>query len=344
MLSFIFEYGASLFDAVLVVWFITKFTKKSFDLKKNPYWLPAILIVFVYTVFSDNFLSGYNTLSTLIFLALYIAYALIVGWDHKIRALISVGAFEVSIILLSNFLFLMLSSMINDFTAVMQGEDNYVRYIFLILHKVFLFTICKILLRIFKSDDEDLDLKNELLTISFTIITIVGAVAAMFVSANSDNSVVQISSFVITIAFIVANVFLYFLISQILKLQKSKRKLALFENKMEFEHQIYDEAKEFYEEARKNRHDMKQHLTVVDGYLEEREYDKCKEYVKTLLPTVAKSDNAVIRSNNKVIDYVINSKLGKRKSIDLLITGTTGDISDIAEPDMVSLLGNILDN
>ena len=41
MLSFIFEYGASLFDAVLVVWFVTRFTGKSFKVKSNPYWIPA---------------------------------------------------------------------------------------------------------------------------------------------------------------------------------------------------------------------------------------------------------------------------------------------------------------
>lgn len=344
MLSFIFEYGASLFDAVLVVWFITKFCKKGFELKKNPYWIPAIGVIFVYTIFSDHFLSGYNALSTIIFLSLYIVYSLIIGWNCKLRAIVSAVAFEVILVLLSSFLFMILSLLVNDFEAALQGADNYVRYILLILHKVLLFAVCKILLRIFRSDDSEIGLRNELLTISFSLITVVGAIAAMIVSANSSVQSVQVSSLVITIAFIFANVFLYFLISQILKLQKTKQKLALLESKIEFENQVYEDAKGVWEEAKKSRHDIKQHLTVVNSYLNEQEYDKCQEYIDALLPSVMRNESAVIKSDNIVIDYVINSKLGKRKDIDLLITGTMGDISDIAEPDMVSLLGNILDN
>ena len=41
---------------------------------------------------------------------------------------------------------------------------------------------------------------------------------------------------------------------------------------------------------------------------------------------------------------MINSKLAGRDDIDLLISGSLGDISDVDEPDLVSILGNILDN
>lgn len=51
-----------------------------------------------------------------------------------------------------------------------------------------------------------------------------------------------------------------------------------------------------------------------------------------------------IRSGNTIVDYLINSKLSDRKDIQVLISGSVGNFSDITDSDMVSILGNILDN
>ena len=343
MLNLIFEYGASLFDAVLVVWFITKFTGKSFDPRKNKIWIPAIAVIFAYTVISDHFLSGFNILSTAIFLLLYIAYGLAVAWDKKIRAIIASIAFEVAIVLLSTFIFMIGSIIINDFDMLLQGEDNVLRYIFLLLHKVSLFSVCKILIALFKGK-RDPDVKNGIATAAYSLISAVGVAAAMVISAKANDFNSQIAVFIVTAAFIVGNVVFYVLVGQVLKLQKEKYELELVEGMMSFEHESYEHASRIWEEARKARHDMKQHLEIVRDYLENGDQDGCKKYVNTLLPSVEKSPGSVIRSDNKVIDYVLNSKLAGRDDIDLLISGSLGDISDIEEPDLVSILGNILDN
>ena len=343
MLNVLFESGASLFDSILVVWFITRFTGKSFDPKKNRFWIPAVLIIFGFTIFSDRFLQGFNIISTGIHYAMYVCYGLAVAWDKKIRAIISATAFEAAIVLLGTFLFTAASFFIKDFAVLMQGTNNIVRYLTVLLHKITLFSVCKILLALFR-DKRDPDFRNGIFSALYSLISVVGVAAATVVSATANDPRSQLAVLIEAAAFILGNVVFYVLVGQLLRLQKEKYDLEFVENMMRYEHKTYEQASKVWDDARKSRHDMKQHLNLIKDYLESDERDKCLDYVKKLLPSVENPHGTVIRSDSKVIDYVINSKLAGRDDIDLLISGSLGDISDIDEPDLVSILGNILDN
>ena len=343
MVSFIFEYGASLFDSVLAVWFITKFTGKSFDPRNNKIWIPAIAVIFAYSVFSDNYLPGFSILSSAGYLVLHIVYGLLIAWNKKIRVIISAMTWKVGVMLFSAFLVSLGAMIAGENTIVWPGQENVLRYVTLILHKLLLITYCHIVLLIFKGT-RDPHFKSSLLTVVFSLISIVGIIAATVISGRSADSAVQVAVFVIAGSFILGTVVLYIFLGQILKLQKEKIEFEFIDSMMRYEHKTYEQASKIWDDARKVRHDMKQHLELIRSHLEKKDPDGCLDYVKTLLPSVEKSPDAVIRSDNKVIDYVINSKLGVRDDIDLLISGSLGDISDIEEPDLVSILGNILDN
>ncbi len=340
MISTIFEYGASLFDSILAVYFITKFNHK--DFRNNFIWLPSILIIFAYTIFSDNFLPGFNTLSTILFLLLYIIYAVIVSNKHYIRAILSAFIFEITLALLSSLVYLVISMIVNDFDSALQGAENHVRHIYLVVHKIALLAISKLILHIFKADDT-LDIKNGLLSFCFSLTTIIGLASAMYISAITTDNNAQMLVLIITITFILANTLLYVLIGQLLKLQHNKYKVKLLEEKLEFERTKYNDATITWTNIRKIQHDMKQHLTILKGHLDNNEYDDCKIYLQKLLPTDEKIGN-IIKSDNKILDYIINSKLGNLSDTEIIVSGSIGDLSDIDELDLASLLGNILDN
>jgi sensor histidine kinase regulating citrate/malate metabolism len=149
--------------------------------------------------------------------------------------------------------------------------------------------------------------------------------------------------FTIAISFITLNILLYVLIRQISRLQKSKYELKLLEEKMELEKARYNEAGEIWENVRKVRHDMKQHLTVIRGQIEGGDMQGCKSYLENLLPTVERIGK-IVRSDNKILDYIINTKLGSLHDTEIVVSGTIGDLSDINELDLACLFGNILDN
>ena len=334
------ELAASLFDSIVCVYFITLFNKS--PLRKNIFALPAILVIFAVTIINDKFFSGFNILTTVIFLLLYIGYSLLVSNKKYVRAVISACIFEIVLMILSSLLYVIISIMVDEFDTLMYGSDATIRYIYLLAHKVSLFAVLQTILYIFKIDDS-LDVKNGLLTFAFSCITIFGLGTAIYIYAEMADGSVKWQIFTVSLAFIVLNVLLYILIKQISKLQKNKYELKMLEEKMELDKARYNEANEMWDNIRKVRHDMKQHLTVIRGQLENGDTEGCKSYLENLMPTVERMGK-IIRSDNKTLDYIINSKLGGLKDTEIIVSGTIGDLSDINELDLACLFGNILDN
>ena len=99
----------SLFDAVLCVYFISRFNGASFSPRKNLIALGAILVIFGFSVINDLFLEGFNVIGTIIFLALYIGYALLVSNKKYVRAIFSACIFEIAFVLLSTILYFVIS-------------------------------------------------------------------------------------------------------------------------------------------------------------------------------------------------------------------------------------------
>ena len=336
----IIELGASLFDSILLVYFINKFNR--FPLKKYSITIPAILIIFGVTIINDKFFSGFNILTTIIFLLLYIGYSLIVSNKNYVRAIVSACIFEIVLMILSSVLYIIISILVDEFDALMYGSDATIRYIYLLAHKIALFAVLQALLYIFQVDNS-LDIKNGLLTFVFSCITIFGLGTAIYIYATISDPTIQWQIFTIALAFIGLNILLYILISQISKLQKSKYELKLLEEKLEFEKARHNDAHAIWSNIRKIQHDIKQHLTVINSQLENNEIDDCKKYIGNLLPNVEQIGK-LIKSDNKILDYLINSKLSNLPNTEIIISGSIGSLADIKEFDLACLFGNILDN
>ena len=339
-MSLFLEPAISLFDSIMCVYFITKFNNVPF--RKNKFLIPAILIIFGFTLINDYFMSGFNTFATFIFLALYIVYALTVAKGHYIRAILSAFMFEIVFVLLSSLIYVAISMTIHNFDDALQGSGSAVRYIYMVIHKVSLFAVLKILLHVFKAD-HSLDLWNSVLTFLFSFVTIIGLGMTMHISATMDAGPIDFQILMITVAFIVVNLILYILIAQIQKLLQSRYKLRLLEEKMEFEKNRHNDATAIWTNIRKVQHDMKQHLNVISEQLENGDIEDCKKYLADLLPNVERMGK-MIKSENKILDYIINSKLSNLKDTKIIISGSIGDLSDINELDLACLFGNMIDN
>lgn len=340
MIGTIIEWGASLFDCALCVYFITIFNRSTF--RKNLFILPTLIVLYGFTLFSDNFLPGFSVLTIIIVWIIATLYALIISNKDYISSLVSSSVFYICYTLISSLLFSVLSFFIDDFDLLLQGSNATVRYIQLFLHKVALFAILKLMLFVFKAD-KSIGLKNGILTFLFSLITLLGLGGSMRLATLPHAIEMETPILIITSAFIATNVVLYILLAQVQKLQQSKYKLMLLEEKTRFEEARFNDAKTIWKNVRMIQHDMKQHLTVISGHLNENEIDKCKEYLNNLLPTVEQT-GTLIKSENKVLDYIINSKLYTLKETQVIISGSIGSLSDIEDSDLACLMGNILDN
>lgn len=344
LIAFIVELAVSLFDSILCIYFILRYHRVSW--KKSKLTIPVILLYYVIVLVGDFIIPGFYTLISVVVLTLSIAFSLWVsGAFHNrkaiFRALFAPCIYEIVFILLSSLIYMTLSLFIEDIDLLMQGSVGIARYIYILLHKISLFAILMLILHVFRTD-ERMDIRNGILTFLLSLTTILGLGAAMTVAVASETTYL-LPLFIIVAAFILINIFLYVLLSQIQRLQKSRYELKLLEEKMSFEEERHKNAAAVWENVRKVQHDMKQHLTVMAGHLADGKTEECREYVHTLLPQVEQMGK-LIRSDNAVLDYLINSKLCALKDTKVIISGAIGDLSDIREADLACMIGNILDN
>ena len=340
--SLLIELGFSLFDAILCVYFISRFNEVSMSPKKNKLVVPAILVIFAFSIINDLLLAGFNVLSTIIFFALYVAYALLVSKKNHIKGLISACVFEISFVLLSSLLYLIITSLINNYEQLAQESESIFRYVYLVMHKLAIFVILKLILKAVKTKDAK-EAWHGVVACIFSVATILGLGATMHMASRLDPKEAQAQTLIITFVFIFSNVILYFLIYQTQKHQKTKYEIKLLEEKIEIDQARIDEATRMWEGIRKVRHDMKHHMAVISGYLDSGEYEKCKEYIEKLEPSIAESKKLVV-SDNAIIDYLINTKLSVLEDTQIVVSGSLGDMSDIESSDLACLIGNILDN
>ena len=339
-LGLIVEIVTSLFDSILFVYFIIRYNRATF--KTSKLTLPAILLLFGITLVGDFLLLDYTAIVSATLFLIATVFSLWISKKHIFRAIMAACIYEMAFILLSSLIYAVLSLAIADLDLLMQGTAGVGRYIYILLHKTALFTVLQLVLHIFRSD-EAMNVWNGILAFLLSLTTMLGLGATMYVAVSLEVDDFQPQILVIVIAFVLINVFLYILLYQIQKLQKSKYELKLLEEKMAFEKARHNDASAVWDNVRKVQHDMKQHLTVMSGYLEQDESEACKTYIQSLLPQVDQMGK-LIRSDNTILDYLINSKLCALKNTRVIISGSIGDLSDIRDADLACLMGNILDN
>ena len=339
MTALIFETAASLFQCFIGMNFILKFNHTSW--LKNRLAIPAFLLVFL-TVMAGDFVSpGFSTVISVIITILYLVFALLICRKQYVRGILSVCIEQSAILLIGSILYTIFSTVIDNFDLLMHGEDNLGRFIYVIISNLLLYAVLKLALAIFNSDA--LDIKTGLIAFIMSVITLVGLSVSMSFAEQPFSKEIEVQILILTVIFVSINLILYIMIAQMQTLQKNKYELQLLREKMKFEESRHNEATAIWDNVRKVQHDMKHHLTVVSGQLESGQTDECKAYIRELLPTVERFGETV-RTENKVLDYLINSKLCSIKDAQIVISGSVGDLSDIRDIDLACLMGNILDN
>ena len=339
MTALIFETAASLFQCFIGMNFILKFNHTSW--LKNRLAIPAFLLVFL-TVMAGDFVSpGFSTVISVIITILYLVFALLICRKQYVRGILSVCIEQSTILLVGSILYTVFSSVIDNFDLLMHGEDNLGRFIYVIISNLLIYAVLKLALAIFNSDS--LDIKTGLIAFVMSVITLAGLSVSMSFAEKPFSKEIEAQILILTVIFVSINLILYIMIAQMQNLQKNKYELQLLREKMKFEESRHNEAAAIWDNVRKVQHDMKHHLTVISGQLEDGQTDACRAYVYDLLPTVERFGETV-RSDNKVLDYLVNSKLCSIKDAQIVISGSIGDLSDIRDIDLACLMGNILDN
>ncbi len=338
-MGIIIEYAASLIDSILCIWFISGFI----NAKKNKLMaLISTAIYFVITILCDKFLPNFNMLGTSILFAASLIYAFLICQRHYIKAVLACAIYKGLLILSSSLLFTVISSIIEDAGSLLMGSDNTFRLILVSLHKVILAAVLALVLTVFKNSSIT-DLLTGVAVFCVSVLTILGMGATMIAVTSGFYKTNPVSCYLLLITYILINIFVYLLVNRVKNLEKQKYELKLLGDRHEYQQEKYLEAAAVWNNIRKVQHDMKNHLVAIKGELDSGKIEECKEYVDTLIP---KTDQIgkLMKSDNDILDYLINSKLCALKDTQVIVSGAVGDLSDISDGDLVSIFGNILDN
>ena len=91
------------------------------------------------------------------------------------------------------------------------------------------------------------------------------------------------------------------------------------------------------------RHDIKNHLIIIDGYAAQKKFEKIHEYISRIGDRF--KDTAPIQTSSTVVSAILNEKsaLAQQKNISCEITCNFPSLK-IDDFTMITILGNLLDN
>lgn len=340
MIGTIIELFATLADVLFMVWFVPKFNGVS--IKKRPISLIWALGLLIFQLLADRFLAAFDLLYVAIDFIIVLFFSISLQKGKNLWSVFSAAVYVIVIMLSTTFVFTIFSLFTDNIEVVVQGDISYIRLVFLLICKTIHFSFYRLLLLLFKKDN-NLDIKNSLLSVLFNVVTAIELSIILEIAAIYDLSGMGLWVTILSIFMILQNIILYLMINQIQKLLKNKYELSLIREKIDSEKSRVEEATVVWNNIRKVRHDLKNHFAILKGKLEEEDMESCKKYLSELNNTVENMGN-LIKSGNSIIDYLINSKLSNLNNVKVLISGYVGNYSDIDEMDLACILGNVLDN
>lgn len=100
-----------------------------------------------------------------------------------------------------------------------------------------------------------------------------------------------------------------------------KNRALMIEYQLNEQVNHYDDLLIAQTEIRSVRHDMKNHMIMLDSYLKNGLNEDGRRYIGTIMNVIEKNDK-VVNTNNPVIDSIINSKLTSAKGHNIKFTHT----------------------
>ena len=106
-----------------------------------------------------------------------------------------------------------------------------------------------------------------------------------------------------------------------------------------------EEIYKIHQNARKLKHDMKNHVMVIAAYLQEDKTEEAKQYLSEILDKLNRM-YTYVETGNSLMNHILNSKLEKAQKKGIQIKARIENISfeRMESMDFSAVLANLLDN
>ena len=138
---------------------------------------------------------------------------------------------------------------------------------------------------------------------------------------------------------------IFYMISQSSREYQHRTRLELIAHQQDYQNRYMTQLADIVSGYHQIRHDMKNHIAVMDRLLSQERYDELKQYFYSFNQSVYELDNQ-IETGNEIINEVINIKYAAAQRANILISFQIQVPHSLPIPDheLCSLLSNLLDN
>jgi len=173
-------------------------------------------------------------------------------------------------------------------------------------------------------------------------------VYSSIIEINSNENIMNVNYIQILIIQVFSLLSLFSIIYTYKKLINSfttNTRLYMLEQETNFQNQYVKQSQYYYKKTKSFRHDIKNHLSVINGLLEKNNIEDAKKYLKSI-EKLNSELSFLYHTNNPIIDILIENKLGfaENNGIKVYCSLEIPYPCSIADTDFCIILSNALDN
>ena len=178
----------------------------------------------------------------------------------------------------------------------------------------------------------------------FSIIGIMVSIAVTMMSLT-DNAADYYARLTAVAGFAVVYILGFYYMVSLLEKESQMQKLRLLHEQTQNQMELYQSMKKRYEQQRRFSHDYKNQLNCIQGMIESGQTKEALEYISGLTGNFRQNEMCV-NTNHAVVNIMLNQKYQEACDKGIVMTMVSGNLSEltISEEDIVTLLGNLLDN
>lgn len=334
----IFELLIFIFEGIIFYYY----SQSLFEQKKNSdkticVTISAYLILLIIYLFATGFI---NTICMLIANAILLK----ILFQCNLKSAVFHSSGLVLTMLLTEFISVLITSMILNAEFTVYSEDPTLYILNLIFSKMLYFFFCLILAKLLKRSrgmyafDTHFWMLMIVPVSSLIVLTIIFNIALNFELSSSLKIACNISA----ILMIFSNIVLFFVYERSIKNANELLELKTTEQKAKIDEKYFEILEKNNNNLKIFTHDIKNHLLHIANLAQNKEVT---DYITDLCGTVINFGNSAI-SPNKTLDIIINKYLllCEGKKINIYFDIKTADLSFIEPTDLTALLNNLLDN
>lgn len=337
-MEYVIEIAADILDALVGTIFVAKINKM--PQKSTKIWLIFFILCSALTI-GFSYISSFSVLLIIIFTLLLEVESFHFCNSSIVKKIASPFLFTAATVL---------TSTLTAYIWALIGKssiDNLLKYgtvlraFFIMTQKIPLIVVCILMVKLLDRDS-NIPMKQFVFYLLPPLFTVF--ILYLFVGIDLNCSIKEYYTYILLSVIGLIGVNFISIISYINNSENIclKYEINMLKRMSEMEQNKYAEINEIWGKLQATRHDFQEHLSYIKK-LSANNNSELSDYIKTIEKQQSLTTK-IIHTGNRAVDFVLGSKAEEYPDVVFIVTGRFEEIESISQLEIVSVIGNILQN